>query len=81
MVSEDELPESVFDLTARVEGVTAKRLSEGDDVTEQPEAPILEPREGLPSLDELEGPELELDALGPELERTLRLLNEVGFTT
>jgi iron(III) transport system substrate-binding protein len=41
----------------------------------------VEPREGLPSLDELEGPELELDALGPELERTLQLLNEVGFTT
>jgi iron(III) transport system substrate-binding protein len=41
----------------------------------------VEPREGLPPLDELEGPELELDALGPELERTLQLLNEVGFTT
>ena len=41
----------------------------------------IEPREGLPPLDELEGPELELDALGPELERTLQLLNEVGFTT
>jgi len=41
----------------------------------------VEPREGLPSLDELEGPALELDALGPELERTLQLLNEVGFTT
>jgi iron(III) transport system substrate-binding protein len=41
----------------------------------------VEPREGLPPLDELEGPELELDALGPELERTLELLNEVGFTT
>jgi ABC-type Fe3+ transport system substrate-binding protein len=40
-----------------------------------------EPREGLPSLDELEGPELELDALGPELERTLQLLNQVRFTT
>jgi iron(III) transport system substrate-binding protein len=41
----------------------------------------IEPRAGLPALDELEGPELELDALGPELERTLQLLNEVGFTT
>ncbi|MGH3020735.1 MAG: iron ABC transporter substrate-binding protein [Gaiellaceae bacterium] len=41
----------------------------------------VEPREGLPPIDELEGPELELDALGPELERTLQLLNEVGFTT
>jgi iron(III) transport system substrate-binding protein len=41
----------------------------------------VEPREGLPPLDELEGPEVELDALGPELERTLQILNEVGFTT
>ena len=41
----------------------------------------VEPREGLPRLDELEGPEVELDALGPELEQTLQLLNEVGFTT
>jgi iron(III) transport system substrate-binding protein len=41
----------------------------------------VEPRDGLPPLDELEGPELELDSLGPELERTLQLLNEVGFTT
>jgi iron(III) transport system substrate-binding protein len=41
----------------------------------------VEPREGLPPLNELEGPEVELDALGPELEQTLQLLNEVGFTT
>lgn len=41
----------------------------------------VEPREGLPALEELEGPEIELDRLGPELERTLQLLNEVGFTT
>jgi len=39
------------------------------------------PKEGLPPLDELQGPEIELDALGPELERTLELLNEVGFTS
>ena len=41
----------------------------------------VEPREGLPALEELQGPEIELDRLGPELERTLQLLNEVGFTT
>jgi iron(III) transport system substrate-binding protein len=41
----------------------------------------IEPKEGLPPLDELEGPRLELDDLGPQLEQTLELLNEVGFTT
>ncbi|MGH3022493.1 MAG: iron ABC transporter substrate-binding protein [Gaiellaceae bacterium] len=41
----------------------------------------VEPREGLPALEELQGPEIELDQLGPELEQTLQLLNEVGFTT
>ncbi|MGH3029497.1 MAG: iron ABC transporter substrate-binding protein [Gaiellaceae bacterium] len=40
----------------------------------------VEPREGLPPLEELQGPDIELDELGPELERTLELLNEVGFT-
>ncbi len=51
---------------------------------EEAEYPLIdgiEPREGLPPLAELEGPDIELDALGPELERTLVLLNEVGFTT
>jgi len=50
---------------------------------EEAEYPLVagvEPKEGLPSLDELQGPEIELDALGPELERTLELLNEVGLT-
>jgi iron(III) transport system substrate-binding protein len=41
----------------------------------------VEPREGLPALEELQGPALELDQLGPELERTLELLNEVGLTS
>ena len=41
----------------------------------------VEPREGLPPLEDLQGPDIELDELGPELERTLELLNEVGFTT
>jgi iron(III) transport system substrate-binding protein len=51
---------------------------------EEAEYPLvagIEPREGLPALDELQGPEIELDQLGPELERTLELLNEVGFTS
>ena len=41
----------------------------------------VEPKEGLPPLEELEGPDIDLAALGPELEATLELLNEVGFTT
>jgi iron(III) transport system substrate-binding protein len=48
------------------------------------EYPLIEgvqPREGLPPLEELEGPNIALDELGPELERTLELLSEVGFTT
>ena len=49
--------------------------------TEYPLVSGIDPKEGLPALDELQGPEIELDALGPELERTLELLNEVGFTS
>jgi iron(III) transport system substrate-binding protein len=51
---------------------------------EEAEYPLvagIEPKEGLPALDELQGPEIELDELGPELARTLELLNEVGFTS
>jgi iron(III) transport system substrate-binding protein len=51
---------------------------------EEAEYPLvdgIEPREGLPPLDSLQGPDLQLDELGPELEKTLELLNEVGFTT
>jgi iron(III) transport system substrate-binding protein len=51
---------------------------------EEAEYPLvdgIEAKEGLPPLDELRGPQLELDDLGPQLERTLELLNEVGFTT
>ena len=51
---------------------------------EEAEYPLIdgvEPREGLPALEDLHGPDVELDELGPELEETLRMLNEVGFTT
>ena len=51
---------------------------------EEAEYPLvdgLEPREGLRPLDELHGPDVSLDALGAELEKTLELLNEVGFTS
>jgi iron(III) transport system substrate-binding protein len=39
------------------------------------------PPEGARPLDEVEGPDIELDALGGELQSTLELLNEVGLTT
>jgi iron(III) transport system substrate-binding protein len=51
---------------------------------EEAEYPIVgdvDPRSGLPPLDELEGPAVDLTALGPELERTLELLNELGYTS
>jgi iron(III) transport system substrate-binding protein len=51
---------------------------------EEAEYPLvegIEPKQGLPPLDTLQGPDIELDQLGPELEKTLELLNEVGFTT
>jgi iron(III) transport system substrate-binding protein len=51
---------------------------------EEAEYPLvdgIEPRKGLPPLRSLQGPRIELDRLGPELEKTLQLLNEVGFTT
>jgi iron(III) transport system substrate-binding protein len=51
---------------------------------EEAEYPLIEgiePKEGLPPLAELQGPQIELDELGPQLEKTLQLLNEVGFTT
>ncbi|HEY2936698.1 MAG TPA: iron ABC transporter substrate-binding protein [Gaiellaceae bacterium] len=51
---------------------------------EEAEYPLIDgvkPKAGLPPLSELEGPDIQLDELGPELEKTLELLNEVGFTT
>lgn len=54
------------------------------EAAEEAEYPLvdgIEPREGLPPLESLQGPDVDLDALGPELERTLELLNEVGFTS
>lgn len=38
-------------------------------------------REGLPPLDSLEGPDIALDELGTELESTLELLSQTGYTT
>jgi iron(III) transport system substrate-binding protein len=54
------------------------------DEAEEAEYPLIdgiEPKEGLPPLDTIPGPQLDLSRFGTELERTLELLNEVGFTT
>jgi iron(III) transport system substrate-binding protein len=48
---------------------------------EYPLIPGIPAKQGLPPLDSLKGPQIALDDLGPELEKTLELLNEVGFTT
>jgi iron(III) transport system substrate-binding protein len=51
---------------------------------EEAEYPLIEgvePKEGLPPLESIQGPDVELSQFGAELERTLELLNEVGFTT
>ena len=54
------------------------------DEAEEAEYPLvegIEPKDGLPPLDELEGPDVPLEALGPELEKTLELLSETGYTS
>ena len=54
------------------------------DEAEEAEYPLvagIDAKAGLPPLDSLRGPQIALDQLGSELEQTLELLNEVGFTT
>jgi iron(III) transport system substrate-binding protein len=54
------------------------------DAAEEAEYPLIdgiEPKQGLPPLSEIQGPDVNLSEFGPELEQTLELLNEVGFTT
>jgi iron(III) transport system substrate-binding protein len=51
---------------------------------EEAEYPLIkgvEPKRGLPPLEQLQGPDVELSVFGQELEKTLELLNDVGFTT
>ena len=53
---------------------------------EEAEIPLvegIEPKEGVPTLEELanSGPDVDLSAFGAELERTLELLNETGYTS
>lgn len=53
---------------------------------EEAEIPLVDgiaPREGVPTLDELSGrgPDVDLSSFGSELEKTLELLNETGYTS
>ncbi len=51
---------------------------------EEAEYPLIEgvnPKEGLPPLSELTGPDVELTAFGAELESTIELLRETGYLT
>ena len=54
------------------------------DDAEEAEYPLIEgiePREGLPPLDELAGPEVDLTSFGAEHEATIELLRETGYLT
>ena len=55
--------------------------TEGAEEAEYPLVPGIPAKEGLPPLDSLGGPELDYASLGDELERTLELLNETGYTS
>ena len=51
---------------------------------EEAEYPLvegIEPKEGLPPLDELEGPDVDLTSFGAEHEATIELLRETGYLT
>ena len=53
---------------------------------EEAEIPLvdgIDPKEGVPTLDQLadSGPDVDLSEFGAELERTLELLNETGYTS
>jgi iron(III) transport system substrate-binding protein len=54
------------------------------ETAEEAEYPLvagIAPRQGLPALGSLAGPELDLSTLGGELEATLRLLSDTGYTS
>ena len=51
------------------------------ETSEYPLVDGVAPPEGARPLEEVEGPDIELDALGGQLQSTLELLNEVGLTT
>jgi iron(III) transport system substrate-binding protein len=51
---------------------------------EEAEYPLvagIAPRKGLPPLTSLSGPDLDLSKLGAELESTLKLLSDTGYTS
>lgn len=50
-----------------------------DQTFEYPLARAVEPVEGLPSLDELETPDVDIDALGSELQSTVELIESSGL--
>ena len=52
-----------------------------EETAEYPLVARVPPGEELPSLTALHGPDIPLARLGPELEKTLELLNEVGLTS
>jgi iron(III) transport system substrate-binding protein len=51
------------------------------DEAEYPLIDGIEPKEGLPMLSELEGPDVDLTSLGAEHEATIELLRETGYLT
>jgi iron(III) transport system substrate-binding protein len=74
------------DARAEAERFVEYLLSDGqrffaEETAEYPLVRGIEPDEDLPPLATLQGPELELGSLGPELAETLELLNDVGLTS
>jgi iron(III) transport system substrate-binding protein len=54
------------------------------DAAEEAEYPLIEgiePKEGLPALDELRGPDVDVSSFGAEHEATVELLRETGYLT
>lgn len=52
-----------------------------DELYEYPVAAGVSPPDGLPPLDELQGPSVSLEELGDELRSTLQMLDQVGLTS
>ena len=76
---DEELARDFVDYLLSDEG--QRFYTEEAEEAEYPLVEGIEPKEGLPALDTLDGPDVQLDAFGPELEKTLELIREVGFTT
>jgi iron(III) transport system substrate-binding protein len=76
---EEELAQDFVEYLLSDEG--QRFYTEEAEEAEYPLVEGIEQKEGLPPLETLDGPDVELDAFGPELEKTLEQLREVGFTT